>query len=76
MSCSNNNDRLVYIYYTRITATLDQTRVASAPASDANWPGSLILHGTALTPVHPLLDDLEPYRDGWPQEAERVDQAA
>ena len=43
MNCSNDKDGLIYIYYTVITATPDETRVATAPANDANWPGGLTL---------------------------------
>ena len=62
MNCSNGEDRLVYIDYTLITTTLDETRVAVATPNNANWAGRLTWPGTALARVHPLLHDLEPYR--------------
>ena len=76
MNYSDDKGGLIYIGYTLITATLDETRVTIMRANDGNWPDSLTLHGTALTRVQPLLHELEPNRDGWHREAERMEQAA
>jgi hypothetical protein len=38
----------LYIYYTYIDGTTNQTRVATAPDSNANWPSAITLRGTAI----------------------------
>lgn len=41
-------DNTIYIYYTYNSGGTPLTRVATAPRSNPNWPGSLTLHGTAV----------------------------
>lgn len=55
-------DQLLYIYYSWTTAPafpgaaepeelISQTRVATAPANDPNWPGKIILRGIAYNRI-------------------------
>ncbi|HWV64976.1 hypothetical protein [Chitinophaga sp.] len=42
-----NNDTL-FFYYTWTDTNINETRVATVSASDANWPAHLSFHGTAV----------------------------
>jgi hypothetical protein len=41
-------DGTIYIYYTYLDGTVYQTRVATASASDPNWPGAITYRGVAV----------------------------
>ncbi|MBQ7253968.1 MAG: hypothetical protein IJS30_04775 [Bacteroidales bacterium] len=41
-------DNTIYLYYTYDAGGTAVTKVATAPRNNANWPGSLTLHGTAV----------------------------
>ena len=41
-------DNTIYLYYTYDAGGTPLTKVATAPRSNANWPGSLTFHGTAV----------------------------
>jgi hypothetical protein len=42
-------DTTLYIYYSEYTTTSNTTQVATASTTNANWPGSVTLRGTAIT---------------------------
>ena len=41
-------DQTIYLYYTYDAGGTPVTKVATAPRGNANWPGSLSFHGTAV----------------------------
>ena len=41
-------DETIYLYYTYDAGGTPVTKVATAPRSNPNWPGSLTFHGTAV----------------------------
>lgn len=54
----------IYIYYTwtskdRDGAPIWETRVATAPIADENWPGKLTLHGAAVQRPNPTNDSYD-----------------